>query len=68
MPASFVLPPSRCTWYDGSGTAHEIEQGEEGQQGETTMPALLLAIQPAPREVEGLLQDGGSASNPCTIG
>ena len=27
----FCAAPSRCSWYDGSGTAHEIVQGEDAR-------------------------------------
>ena len=53
----FYAAPSSCTWYDGLGAAHDIVQGEGGEQGDPLMPALF-AIQPALRETEGLLQDG----------
>ena len=55
----FYAAPSSYTWYDGFGAAHDIVQGEGGEQGDPLMPALFsLAIQPALRETEGLLQDG----------
>ena len=55
----FYAVPSSYTWYDGSGTAHEIVQGEGRKQGDALVPArFFLAIQPALREAEGLLQDG----------
>ena len=51
--------PSSYTRYDGLGAAHDIVQGEGGEQGDPLMPALFsLAIQPALHETEGLLQDG----------
>ena len=55
----FYAAPSSYTWYDGSGTAHEVRQAEGGEQGDPLMPALFsLAIQPALHRVQGLLRDG----------
>ena len=36
---------SRFLWTDDSGTVHEIEQGEGGEQGDPLMPALFALAQ-----------------------
>ena len=38
--AQFYAEPSACVFYDAEGAAHEIAQGEGGEQGDPLMPAL----------------------------
>ena len=48
-------------WYDSEGQAHQITQGEGGEQGDALMPALFcLALRRALDEVQSLLPAGCS--------
>jgi len=51
--------PSQYIWRDDQGVAHEIRQGDGGEQGDALMPALFcLALKTALQEIEEGLPDG----------
>ena len=54
----FYASPSTYTWYD-EGAAHNVHQGEGGEQGDPLMPAFYaLAQHPALQDLHTQLQDG----------
>jgi len=47
---------SKFSWHDDEGVAHEISQGDGGEQGDALMPALFcLALRRALQEIQGIL-------------
>ena len=59
--ALFYARRSRCLYYDASGQAHEVLQGEGEEQGDPLMPGLYAVGQGASaRSILGLL--GGQRS------
>ena len=55
----FYADPSTYTWYDDDERAHNISQGEGGEQGDPLMPALYaLAQHEALCDLHSQLQDG----------
>ena len=55
----FYASPSTYTWYDEDGAAHNVHQGEGGEQGDPLMPAFYaLAQHPALHDLHTQLQDG----------
>ena len=55
----FYASPSTYTWYDEEGAAHNVHQGEGGEQGDPLMPAFYaLAQHPALHDLHTQLQDG----------
>ncbi|CAE7242891.1 unnamed protein product [Symbiodinium sp. CCMP2592] len=55
----FYADPCTYTWYDDDGRAHDISQGEGGEQGDPLMPALYaLAQHEALCDLHSQLQDG----------
>ena len=50
---------STFVWVDDEGQAHDVPQGEGGEQGAALMPALFcLAMRPALQEIQARLQPG----------
>eukprot|EP00439_Symbiodinium_sp_Y106_P000394 s14575_g1.t1 len=52
----FYASPSTYTWYDEDGAAHNVHQGEGGEQGDPLMPAFYA--HPALHDLHTQLQDG----------
>ena len=57
--AQFYAEPSTYVFYDAEGAAHEIAQGEGGEQGDPLMPALFaLGQHPALLQAHAALAPG----------
>ena len=57
--AQFYAEPSAYVFYDAEGAAHEIAQGEGGEQGDPLMPALYaLGQHPALLQAQAALTPG----------
>ena len=55
----FYASPSSYTWIDDDGHAHQVTQGEGGEQGDLLMPALYaLAQHEALNDLQNQLRDG----------
>ena len=55
----FYASPSSYTWIDDDGHAHQVTQGEGGEQGDPLMPALYaLAQHEALNDLQNQLRDG----------
>lgn len=53
--------PTRLSWQDGTGTVHEILQGDGGEQGDALMPGLFcLALRSALDEIQQALPAGAT--------
>ena len=55
----FYGQASQYLWYDDNGTAHVVQQGEGGEQGDPLMPGLFaLAQHPALQATQAMLLPG----------